>query len=87
MSTVRKTVGVILYALVAGFAAATTIILGSILLALFFGWLFDSLGWLHARDAAASFISYYIYIIGLGLAVGLLVCFTVCIRRLRSLDF
>jgi hypothetical protein len=83
MAIVAKTVGVILYGLIAGFAATTVTILGPILLAAFFGWIFHSLGWQHAEDAAVTVVSYYIFIVGLGLLVGVFVCLTVWITRLR----
>jgi len=79
-----KVVGVILYGLVAGFAATTLTILGPMLLALFFLWIFDSLGWRPGRDLAVSVISGYIFITGLGLIVGTVVCVNVWIARLRN---
>ena len=81
---VGKLIGVIVYGLVAGFAATTVTILGPILLALFFGWICGSLGWLHAREAAVTVISFYIFIIALGLIVGVIVCLRVWITRLRG---
>ena len=79
-----KVVGIILYGLVAGFAAITLTILGPMLLALFFLWIFDSLGWQPGRDLAVTVISCYIFIIGFGLIVGLIVCVYVWITRLRT---
>jgi hypothetical protein len=84
MNTVGKIVGAILYGLVAGFAATTVTILGPIFLALFFLWIFDSLGWRPGRDLAVSVISGYIFITGLGLMIGVIVCVKVWITRLRS---
>jgi len=88
MSTPRpsaaKLVGIILYGLVAGFATATLTILSPIFLALFFVWVFDSLGWQPGRDLAVTVISCYIFITGLGLIVGVIVCVYVWITRLRS---
>jgi hypothetical protein len=84
MSTVGKTVGVIVYGLVAGFAATTVAVLGPMLLALFFVWIFSSLGWQHARDAAVTVISLYVFITGFGLLLGVFVCLRVCITRLRG---
>ena len=79
-----RVVGIILYGLVAGFAATTLTILGPMLLALFFLWIFDSLRWQPGRDLAVTVISCYIFIIGFGLIVGVLVCVYVWITRLRS---
>jgi hypothetical protein len=79
-----KIVGIILYGLVAGFAATTLTVLGPIFLALFFVWIFDSLGWRPGRDLAVTVISGYIFVTGLGLMVGLIVCIYVWITRLRS---
>jgi hypothetical protein len=79
-----RVVGTILYGLVAGFAATTLSILGPMLLALFFLWIFDSLGWQPGRDLAVTVISCYIFITGFGLIVGVIVCVYVWITRLRS---
>ena len=79
-----KIVGVIVYGLVAGFAATTVSILGPIFIALFFFWIFNSLGWKQASDMATAVISLYIFIVGLGLTIGIVVCIRVWIIRLRS---
>jgi hypothetical protein len=88
MSTSRtsatKVLGIVVYGLVAGFAATTLTILGPIFLALFFVWIFDSLRWQPGRDLAVTVISSYIFIAGLGLIVGVIVCLYVWITRLRS---
>jgi hypothetical protein len=83
-SSAAKVIGIILYGLVAGFAATTLTILGPMLLALFFLWIFDSLGWQPGRDLAVTVISCYIFIIGFGLIVGVFVCVYVWITRLRK---
>ena len=83
-SSAAKVIGIILYGLVAGFAATTLTILGPMLLALFFVWIFDSLGWQPGRDLAVTVISSYIFIIGFGLIVGVFVCVYVWITRLRK---
>lgn len=84
MSTVGKTAGAILYGLLAGFAATTVAILGPLLLAWFFVWVFSSLGWQQARDAAVTVISLYVFITGFGILLGVFVCLRVCITRLRG---
>jgi len=83
-NSATKVVGIILYGLVAGIAATTLTILGPMLLALFFLWIFDSLGWQPGRDLAVTVISCYIFITGLGLIVGVIVCVYVWITRLRN---
>jgi hypothetical protein len=83
-NSAAKVVGIILYGLAAGFAAATLTVLGPIFLALFFVWIFDSLGWQPGRDLAVAVISCYIFIIGFGLIVGVFVCVYVWVTRLRS---
>ncbi len=86
LNAIAKFISVIVYGPVAGFAATTVRILGPMLLALFFGWIFDSLGWIHARDAAGEIIAYslLLVIIGLGSIVGVMVCVRVWITRLRG---
>jgi hypothetical protein len=79
-----KVIGIILYGLVAGFAATTLTVLGPIFVALFFLWIFDSLVWRPGRDLAVSVISGYIFITGIGLIVGVIVCVNVWITRLRN---
>jgi hypothetical protein len=83
-NSATKVFGIILYGLVAGFAATTLTILGPMLLAVFFVWVFDSLGWRLGRDLAATVISCYFLFIGFGLIVGVIVCVYVWITRLRN---
>jgi hypothetical protein len=53
------------------------------LLALFFLWIFDSLGGQPGRDLAVTVISGYIFITGFGLIVGVFACVYVWITRFR----
>ena len=82
-NSAAKVVGIILYGLVAGFTATTLTILGPMLLALFFLWIFDSLGGQPGRDLAVTVISGYVFITGFGLIVGAFVCVYVWITRFR----
>jgi hypothetical protein len=80
-----KTIGAILYGLVAGFAATVVIVLGCIFLGLLSGWIFDSLGWKQLGDSAlvAGLSSVYFTVI-IGLIVGLTVCYKVSTTHLRQ---
>jgi len=80
-----KTVGAILYGLVAGFAATVVIVLGSIFLGLLAGWVFTSLGWKQLGDSASVAGLYFIYFTAvIGLIVGLIVWYKVSATRLRQ---
>jgi hypothetical protein len=80
-----KIIGIILYGLVAGFAASVAIVLGPIILGLLAGWIFIHLGWQQAGESVGFSGLYYIYFTGaLGLVVGVIVCFYVWITRLRN---
>ena len=83
-NSAARIVGVVLYGIVAGFAATTVAVLGPILLALFFLWIFNSLGWKQAQDMATAVISLYIFIVGLGVIIGVTVCIMVWITRFRN---
>ncbi len=80
-----KTVGAILYGLVAGFAATTVIVLGCIFLGLLAGWVFTSLGWKQLGHSAyvAGLSSVYFTVV-IGLIVGLIVWYKVSATRLRQ---
>jgi hypothetical protein len=89
MSTSRngatRVVGIIVYGLVAGFAATTTIVLGPIFLGLLVAWILRSLGWEQASKSPELSGLYYIYFTGaLGLVVGPIVCVYLWITRLRN---
>ena len=79
-----KTIGVIFYGLVAGFAGTTVIVLGQILLAFFGVWFFHRLGWEQASNGAARFGFLYVYFIFVGLVVGIVICLRVWIKGLRN---
>ena len=79
-----KTVGVILYGLVAGFAGTTVVVLGQILLAFFGVWFFHLLGWQQASNGAARFGFLYVYFIFVGLVAGIVICLRVWIKGLRN---
>ena len=79
-----RKIGVILYGLVAGFAATTVIVLGQISLAFFGVWVFHQLGWEQASNSAAHFGFYYIFFIPLGIIVGVIVCSCVWIAGFRN---
>ena len=79
-----RIVGVVLYGIVAGFAAATLASLGPILFAALFAWIFASMGWKQALGLATGVISLYVFIVGLGLIIGVTVCIRVWITRLRN---
>ena len=83
-NSTARIVGVVLYGIVAGFAATTVAVLGPILLALFFLWIFNSLGWKQGQDMATAVISLYIFIVGLGVIIGVTVCIRIWITRLRN---
>src|SRR5258708_39227505 len=78
----QKTIGAILYGLIAGFAAAVVIVLGCIFLGLLSGWIFNSLGWKQLGDSAlvAGLSSVYFPVI-IGLIVGLIVFYKVSTTR------
>jgi hypothetical protein len=80
-----KTIGAVLYGLVAGFAATVVIVLGCIFLGLLGGWVFRSLGWKqlgHSADVAGLSSVYFTVMIGL--IVGLIVWYKVATTRLRQ---
>ncbi len=80
-----KTVGAILYGLVAGFAATMVIVLGCIFLGLLAGWVFTSLGWKQLGHSAyvAGLSSFYFTVV-IGIIVGLIVWYKVSATRLRQ---
>jgi hypothetical protein len=80
-----KTIGPILYGLVAGFAATVVIVLGCIFLGLLSAWAFNSLGWKQLGDSAlvAGLSSVYFTVV-IGLIVGLVVWYKVSTTRLRQ---
>jgi hypothetical protein len=80
-----KTVGAILYGLIAGLAATVVIVLGCMFLGLLVGWASSSLGWKQLGYAAtvAGFSSVYFTVV-IGLIVGIIVCYkvsTTCLRQ------
>ena len=80
-----STAGVILYGLVAGFAAAVAVVLGSFFLIFFAIRIFRYPGSEHAGElaAASGLRSVYLTVIP-GLIAGVIVCLKVCTRRLRN---
>ena len=82
-STAAKSVAIVLYGLVVGFAAACAAFLGPILLGFVAQWIFRYLGWTRARDLTVSLLSYYAFFVVFGVAVGLTTCLRVWGRRLR----
>jgi hypothetical protein len=83
-STAARTVAIVLYGLVAGFAAACTAILGPILVGFLAERIFHYLGWTRAQGLIVSLLSYYAFLVVFGVAVGLTTCLRVWGRRLRS---
>ena len=80
-----KVVGIIVYGLVAGFAATVAIVLGPIFLGLLAAWIFNLLGWEQASRSVGFCGLYYIYFTGvIGLIVGVIVCLYVWITRPRN---
>jgi MFS family permease len=73
----------VLYGLVAGFAAACVAILGPILFGFVAEWIFRYLGWSWARDLTVNLLSHYAFFVVFGLAVGLTTCLRVWGSRLR----
>ena len=78
-----RTVGVILYGLVAGLAGFTVIVLGQILVAFLGVWIFHHLGWEQASAWAAKFGFYYIFFVVVGLIAGIIICLRVWINGAR----
>jgi hypothetical protein len=84
-NSATKVVGIILYGLVAGFAATVATVLGPIMLGLLAGWIFSQMRWEQASKIAQATGFYYFYYTGaLGLVAGVIVCFYVWITRLRN---
>jgi hypothetical protein len=82
-----KTIGAILYGLVAGFAATVVVVLGCIFLGFLVGWIFSFLGWRELGRSATMAGLYSInFTVPIGFIVGLIVCYTVSISRLRQLS-
>jgi len=80
-----KTIGALLFGLVAGFAAIVVIVLGCIFLGLVAGWVFGFLGWKQLGDQASiAGLSSIYFTVPIGLIVGLIVCFKVSTNRLRQ---
>lgn len=80
-----KTIGAILYGLVAGFAATVVIVLGCIFLGLLAGLVLSSLGWKQLGDSAvAAGLSSVYFTVVIGLIVGLVVWYRVSAIRLRQ---
>jgi hypothetical protein len=81
---VAKTIGAVLYGLVAGIAAAVVIVLGCIFLGFIAGWLLRLAGWKAQGDAATMAGLYYIYYtVPIGFVVGIIVGCNVAISRLQ----
>jgi hypothetical protein len=74
-----KTIGAVLYGLVAGCAATVVMVLGCIFLG---GWILSVAGWKEQGGAATMAGLYYIYyIVPIGLIVGVIVGCKVSISR------
>ena len=84
-SSASKLLGIILYGLVAGFAATVVMVFGSVFLGFFASWIFNFLGWRKAAISAEMSGFYCIYFTGaFGLLAGVIVCLYVWITRLRN---
>ena len=78
-----KTIGAVLYGLVAGCAATVVVVLGCIFLGFLGGWVLSLAGWKEQGGAATMAGLYYIYyIVPVGLIVGIIVGCKVSIRGL-----
>jgi MFS family permease len=74
----------VLYAVVAGLAVASIAVFGPLVVGFVAAWVFNYLGWIRARDLAASIPSYFAVFVILGVAVGLTTCLRVLGTRFRK---